>query len=134
MTRKYSTWLYRNNKTVFFWLKLNHSYKNTLAWRYKNSLLLTRHQQKYRNTEYPSAIIPKSERQQQSTLKGRSEAVTVALFSVPKMDCPAEETEIRITLVSVDKIKGFYFDFGKRQVHIFHAGDNSHLIEILTSL
>ena len=77
---------------------------------------------------------PKTEGQQQSTADGLLEAETVSQFSVPKMDCPAEENMIRMALASVGEIKGLYFDLGKRQVHIFHDGDNSHFIEILTSL
>mgnify|MGYP001114460254 CR=1 FL=1 len=76
----------------------------------------------------------KTEEQQQSTLDGLLEAETVSLFSVPKMDCPAEETMIRMALANVGQIKSFYFDLGKRQVHIFHNGDNSHFIETLSSL
>jgi cation transport ATPase len=76
----------------------------------------------------------KAESQQEDALETPLEAETVSLFSVPKMDCPAEENMIRMALADVGQIKGFYFDLGKRQVHVFHDGDNSHLIETLSSL
>lgn len=43
-----------------------------------------------------------------------------SLFKIPKMDCPSEETMIRIKLRDVQGIQHLTFDLEKRELHVIH--------------
>jgi len=47
----------------------------------------------------------------------------LSVFSVPKMDCPAEENLIRMALEKVQGITSLSFDLSQRQVTVIHAGE-----------
>ncbi len=46
----------------------------------------------------------------------------VSLFSIPKMDCPAEERLIRMALEPVDGLVALAFDLGQRELRVVHQG------------
>lgn len=58
----------------------------------------------------------------------------VSEFSVPKMDCPAEERMIRLALDAVQQQFVLEFDIPKRQVRVFHSDGLDTFQSALTSL
>ncbi len=46
-----------------------------------------------------------------------------SIFSIPKMDCPSEESLVRIALGDVEKIHSLSFDLDKRELTAVHQGD-----------
>lgn len=57
-----------------------------------------------------------------------------SLFSVPKMDCPAEENLIRMALEKVQGITSLSFDLSQRQVAVIHAGETASILHKLEPL
>ena len=43
-------------------------------------------------------------------------------FEIPKMDCPSEETLIRMNLQGISGIANLYFDIPNRKLTVFHSG------------
>ena len=43
-------------------------------------------------------------------------------FHVPRMDCPAEESLIRVALDGMDAVRALDFDLQARRVTIYHRG------------
>jgi Co/Zn/Cd efflux system component len=50
-------------------------------------------------------------------------------FLIKKMDCPSEETLIRMKLEGITEIKSLRFDIAKRKLTVIHSG-NLHQIEL----
>lgn len=46
----------------------------------------------------------------------------VSLFSIPKMDCPADERLIRMALEPVDGLVALAFELGQRELRVVHQG------------
>ena len=46
----------------------------------------------------------------------------VSLFSISKMDCPAEERLIRVALEPVDGLVALAFDLCQRELRVVHQG------------
>lgn len=55
-------------------------------------------------------------------------------FKISKMDCPAEEQIVRMSLDAVPNITDLSFDLGSRQLDVFHTGDAHEIIQKLDSL
>lgn len=56
------------------------------------------------------------------------------IFEIPKMDCPSEESLIRMTLEDVSKIKKLDFDLKSRQMSAFHDGDAEEILSLISKL
>lgn len=57
-----------------------------------------------------------------------------SIFHIPKMDCPCEESLIRMKLQDNKSIKHLDFDLAKRILVVTHSGDSSNFITELESL
>ncbi|MGE4580480.1 MAG: cation transporter [Desulfuromonadales bacterium] len=57
-----------------------------------------------------------------------------SLFSVPKMDCPAEENLIRMALERAQGITSLSFDLSQRQVAVIHTGESAIILQKLKPL
>jgi Co/Zn/Cd efflux system component len=55
-------------------------------------------------------------------------------FDIPKMDCPSEESMIRMKLDEFPGIKKLGFDIPGRRLDVFHSGDVREIIKPLQSL
>src|SRR5580765_7757555 len=55
-------------------------------------------------------------------------------FKIEKMDCPAEEQLVRMSLADMPDIKELSFDLGSRQLEVFHTGDPEPIFQKLDSL
>ena len=60
--------------------------------------------------------------------------MTKSIFTVPKMDCPSEESLIRLTLGRFEDITKLEFDINERKLKVFHSGDSRKISEALTPL
>lgn len=57
-----------------------------------------------------------------------------SVFSIPDMDCPAEEQMVRMALSDVEQVHSMDFDLSARNVAIVHNGDAETLLEYLRPL
>lgn len=55
-------------------------------------------------------------------------------FSIPKTDCPSEESLIRMALAHQSDIQSLKFDLGKRELQVVHYGGPAPLLQRLASL
>lgn len=55
-------------------------------------------------------------------------------FNIPKMDCPSEESLIRMKLDEVEGIRQLEFDLVNRTLLVFHSGENSEITRQLERL
>ena len=55
-------------------------------------------------------------------------------FHIPKMDCPSEESMIRMKLEELEQIRNLEFDIPNRQLAVFHEGDITPIEAALASL
>lgn len=55
-------------------------------------------------------------------------------FSVSKMDCPSEETLIRMKLEGLSSIKSLVFDIENRKLTVFHSEENGEIEKHLKEL
>ena len=55
-------------------------------------------------------------------------------FKIAKMDCPAEEQLVRMSLADMPDIKELSFDLGSRQLDVFHTDDPEPIFQKLDSL
>jgi cation transport ATPase len=60
--------------------------------------------------------------------------MTRTTFSVPKMDCGAEEQLVRMTLASRPNIRRIDADLHTRQVMVFHEGNSEEISALLAPL
>ncbi len=58
-----------------------------------------------------------------SPLAAEVRAGLVSEFSVPKMDCAAEERLIRMALEPLPEVRGLHFDLGNRRLRVWHDAD-----------
>jgi Co/Zn/Cd efflux system component len=58
----------------------------------------------------------------------------MTVFSVPKMDCPAEERMIRMAFDGTTSVSELLFDLHARTLTVFHAGDTAPLLAKLEPL
>lgn len=63
-----------------------------------------------------------------------SEALTRTRFSVPKMDCAAEERLVRLALGNSQHVKHVDVDLSTREVSVFHDGDPATIRSVLDGL
>lgn len=56
------------------------------------------------------------------------------LFKIPKMDCPSEESLVRLKLDGLGSIKSLDFDIPGRQLTVFHDGQIQEIEEAIGSL
>ena len=57
-----------------------------------------------------------------------------AVFAVPKMDCTAEESLVRMALAGHDEVRQVNVDLGARRVTVLHDGPSGAIDEALRSL
>ncbi len=57
-----------------------------------------------------------------------------SVFEVPKMDCPAEERVIRMSLGGVDGVAALEFDLAARRLAVVHQGSAAPIVERLEPL
>jgi len=57
-----------------------------------------------------------------------------SVFTVNKMDCPSEESLIRMKLEGLSVIKSLVFDIENRKLTIFHAEENPEIEKRLKEL
>ncbi|MCA1796681.1 MAG: cation transporter [Desulfuromonadaceae bacterium] len=57
-----------------------------------------------------------------------------SFFSIPHMDCPAEEQMVRMALSDVEQVHSLDFDLSARSVTIVHQGDAATLLDYLHPL
>lgn len=57
-----------------------------------------------------------------------------SVFTVPKMDCPSEERMVRLAIEGEPHLHGLSFDFGARQLEVFHAGEIGDIAPKLIAL
>ena len=55
-------------------------------------------------------------------------------FHVKKMDCPSEESLIRMKLSEASLIKSIHFDLNNRKLKVFHEGDITSIAKLLSEL
>ena len=55
-------------------------------------------------------------------------------FQIKKMDCPSEESMIRMKLSEVIKVKSLHFDINNRKLDVFHEGDVSPIAQLISEL
>lgn len=55
-------------------------------------------------------------------------------FTIPKMDCPAEENLVRLKLDGIDGVRGLDFDLPNRRLVVFHEGRPDALESSIASL
>lgn len=55
-------------------------------------------------------------------------------FKISKMDCPSEESMIRMQLAGLENIRSLEFDLAKRQLSVFHTGPYDQVFQRLDSL
>lgn len=55
-------------------------------------------------------------------------------FSIPKMDCAAEENLIRMALANLPGVGALSFDLSKRELSVIHAGPSEEVFEKLARL
>lgn len=55
-------------------------------------------------------------------------------FKISKMDCPAEEQLVRMSLEDVQAIEGLTFDLSGRTLDVFHTGDSGPIFQKLDSM
>ena len=55
-------------------------------------------------------------------------------YNIPAMDCPSEESLIRLKLSDVDGIHKLQFDIESRNLIVFHSSENSEITKLLESL
>ncbi|MFZ1700901.1 MAG: cation transporter [Pyrinomonadaceae bacterium] len=55
-------------------------------------------------------------------------------FTIAKMDCPAEEQLVRISLDGIPSISVLNFDLSARKLEVFHTGDSAPIVQALDSL
>lgn len=55
-------------------------------------------------------------------------------FSVPSMDSPSEEQEIRMHLADVDSVRELRFDLDARRVQVWHEGEAAPVAEAMRTL
>ncbi|HDP93753.1 MAG TPA: cation transporter [Candidatus Aminicenantes bacterium] len=55
-------------------------------------------------------------------------------YNISKMDCPSEESLIRMNLDDVEGIHQLEFDLEKRSLNVFHSGKNTEITQRLESL
>ncbi len=61
-------------------------------------------------------------------------AAMASLFSIPQMDCPAEERLIRLALEPLEGMLSLTFDLGQRELRIVHEGPIALIAARLESL
>ncbi|MFP4511154.1 MAG: cation transporter [Spirochaetaceae bacterium] len=57
-----------------------------------------------------------------------------SMFRISDMDCPAEESMVRMQLDSVEGVHSLRFDLDARTVDVFHSGDTQHIADLLARL
>ncbi|MAW61476.1 MAG: sodium:proton antiporter [Planctomycetes bacterium] len=62
------------------------------------------------------------------------EEIWISSFSVPKMDCPAEERTIRLALGGMDEVRGLSFDLAGRKLEVLHGGGGEAVLDRLSGL
>ncbi|MGB4333695.1 MAG: cation transporter [Chromatiaceae bacterium] len=60
--------------------------------------------------------------------------LTVSLFAIPGMDCPAEEQLIRLVLQAIPGLARLEFDLARRELRVIHAGTPARLAQLLGQL
>lgn len=58
----------------------------------------------------------------------------ISSFSVPKMDCPAEERTIRLALGGMNEVRGLSFDLAGRKLEVLHGGGGEAVLDRLSGL
>lgn len=56
------------------------------------------------------------------------------IFEITKMDCPSEETLVRVSLDGIPEIKRLEFDIPKRQLTVVHDGQLEHIEDSILNL
>lgn len=67
-------------------------------------------------------------------LRMEGEVVIKTTFSIPKMDCPAEERMIRMKLEGLTNIQSLQFDIPGRKLEVYHRDSYNNLFETLRTL
>lgn len=57
-----------------------------------------------------------------------------SVFRVAEMDCPAEESMVRMQLDGVEGVHSLRFDLDARTVDVFHSVDQEHIADLLSRL
>ena len=57
-----------------------------------------------------------------------------SIFHITKMDCPSEETLIRMKLEGLSMIKSLVFDIENRKLTVFHSEESSEIENHLKEL
>ena len=60
--------------------------------------------------------------------------IWISSFSVPMMDCPAEERTIRLALGGMSQVRGLSFDLASRKLEVFHCGGGETVLDRLSGL
>ncbi|HBJ3674008.1 TPA: cation transporter [Acinetobacter baumannii] len=58
----------------------------------------------------------------------------LSYFSIPKMDCSAEEQMVRMALSSNENVEQLYFDLPNRNLKVLHSGEVSEISKTLDGL
>lgn len=56
------------------------------------------------------------------------------IFKIQKMDCPSEEQMVRMKLHGFEQIEKLEFDIPKRELKVYHNGQNDQILSALESL
>ncbi|MDO7231309.1 cation transporter [Acinetobacter nosocomialis] len=67
-------------------------------------------------------------------LESQPSAKEVSTYSIPKMDCSAEEQMVRMTLSPLQQVKGLTFDLSQRKLKVYHANGINEITAKLESL
>ncbi len=85
-----------------------------------------------------SSQTPPSESEKSTLTEGNLPSSQVAKFishyTIPKMDCSAEEQMVRMVLGDVDGLKGLIFNLPQRKLQVLHDQDNKIITSKLESL
>jgi predicted HAD superfamily phosphohydrolase YqeG len=57
-----------------------------------------------------------------------------SVFTISKMDCPSEESLIRMKLEGLSAIKSLVFDIENRKLTVFHSEENEEIEKYLKEL
>ena len=68
-------------------------------------------------------------------IRGSEDTATfISDYSIPKMDCSAEEQMVRMTLSSLVDVKSLVFDLPNRNLKVLHNGESNEITAKLEAL
>lgn len=86
------------------------------------------------STKAKSCCGTAANNQQQNLNKETGKAALISDYTIPKMDCSAEEQMVRMALAPLSEVKALAFDLPNRKLQVFHTDGISEITMKLEAL